>query len=302
MNAIEVYNLSVEYGSVKAVDNFSFTIPAGRIQTLVGPDGAGKTSIFRSISNLIEYTDGEVSILGFDLQKEFDRIKPLLGYMPQNFSLYPDLSVEENLFFYARMYGLSKNQAHITSEKLYQFSGLGDFKNRRAGALSGGMKQKLALSCNLIHDPKILILDEPTTGVDPLSRRQFWDILKALRDDGCTIFVSTPYMDEVELSDFAIFIHEGQKLAEGTPEQLANLFEGNVFQLSITATTQLMNALNNIRGLRPRRFGSSIHLYLDKDKNIESFRTELSQMQLSLDQFKPIKPELEDSFIQLMGE
>jgi ABC-type multidrug transport system ATPase subunit len=302
MNIIEVTNLSKSYGSLKAVDDFSFAVEKGTIVALVGPDGAGKTSIFRSACGLLTYDSGKITVAKYDIITEFENVKPLLGYMPQSFSLYPDLSVEENLYFYSGLYGLTGEQFAQKKKLLYDFSGLGPFSKRRAGALSGGMKQKLALSCALVHEPKILMLDEPTTGVDPLSRRQFWDILKNLRAGGSTIVVSTPYMDEVAMSDKAIFIYGGRKLAEGTPNELLAMFHGKVYKLDINPTPERMADLNRIEGLSSRRFGSSIHIYTPPDKSIERFHDALRNLGISHGDIVPMEPELEDTFIQFMGK
>lgn len=302
MSMIEVRSLNKSYGATKAVVDFSFTADEGEIVSLVGPDGAGKTSIFRAICGLIAYDSGEVIIGGADISKEFDRIKPILGYMPQTFSLYPDLSVEENLFFYAGIYGIARKEFHEKKEPLYDFSGLGPFAKRRAGALSGGMKQKLALSCALIHDPKVFVLDEPTTGVDPLSRRQFWELLKKLKSSGSAVVVSTPYMDEVELSDRAIFIHNGGKLSEGTPRELVRQFAGKVYLAEIHPTTERMEFLNGIEGLSARRFGSSLHIYTSRGAVIERFLGELLTVGIEERSLREVNPELEDVFIQRMGD
>jgi ABC-2 type transport system ATP-binding protein len=301
MNIIQISNISKNYGSLKAVEDFSLNGKNGTILALVGPDGAGKTTIFRAACGLVTLDSGAINIAGFDVAREFEMIKPLLGYMPQSFSLYPDLSVEENLYFYAGLFGLNKQRYNEKKKMLYEFSGLGPFYNRRAGALSGGMKQKLALSCALIHEPKILMLDEPTTGVDPLSRRQFWDILKNLRQSGSTIVVSTPYMDEVAMTDKAVFIYQGKRLAEGTPSELVGMFKGEVYQLNISPTPATMEALNRIEGLKSRRFGSSVHIYTPSGTPIERFHEALESLGISLVKIEPIKAELEDTFIQLMA-
>lgn len=301
MNFVEVNNLSKTYGDLDALSDFSFFVKREEILALVGPDGAGKTSIFRALCNLINYDSGEIKIAGYDLSTEFEKVKPLLGYMPQTFSLYPDLSVEENLSFYAGLFGLKRKQFEIKKKRLYEFSGLGPFANRRALALSGGMKQKLALSCNLIHDPEMLLLDEPTTGVDPLSRRQFWDILKTLRQSGSTIVVSTPYMDEVGLSDRAIFIFQGRKIAEGTPPELVQQFRGNVYRANVIPSAEYMDQLNRIEGMVARRFGSSMHLYTGEEHSIEYFQDRLTSLGIKQDVIEQVEPDLEDTFIQLMG-
>lgn len=301
MIPIEVRNLTKKYGSLTAVDDFSLTVGESEIVALVGPDGAGKTSLFRSICGLIHFDSGEVHISGYSVTADFEKIKPLLGYMPQTFSLYPDLSVEENLRFYAGLFELSHDEFETRKKSLYRFSGLEPFCNRRAANLSGGMKQKLALSCNLIHNPKILILDEPTTGVDPLSRRQFWDILKSLRDDGSSIAVSTPYMDEVTLANRAIFIHGGKKLAEGTPDELAARYRGSVFRLQVEPTADQMYQLKQIDGINAHRFGTLVHLYAPETTDRDEIVRKLSALDIGGDLVEKIPAELEDVFIQLMG-
>ncbi len=302
MIAVAVENLAKSYGKLAAVRDFSFTADEGRIVAIVGPDGAGKTSLFRAICGLISFDAGKVEIAGNDVTTHFDNIKPLLGYMPQAFSLYPDLSVEENLRFYAGLFGLSSRQFDDKKVPLYEFSGLGPFRTRRAGNLSGGMKQKLALSCALVHDPKVLILDEPTTGVDPLSRRQFWDILKSLRDGGSTIVVSTPYMDEVAMANHAIFMHQGSKLAEGTPEYLAGIYDGKVYRIRIEPTTESMDRIQAIEGIEVRRFGAELHAYTGNDIATETFMAKLNAIGIESDRMELIPAELEDVFIQLMGK
>jgi len=302
MSIVEVNNLTKSYGLLKAVDNFSFTADKGEIVALVGPDGAGKTSTFRATCNLISYDKGEIKIAGYNVSQDFEKIKPLLGYMPQTFSLYPDLSVEENLHFYAGLFGLSRQQFNEKEKLLYEFSGLGPFHNRRAGALSGGMKQKLALSCALIHDPEVLVLDEPTTGVDPLSRSQFWNILKNLRDGGSAIVVSTPYMDEVVLSNRAIFIYKGSKLVEGTPRELTEKFAGKVYRADVNPTFERMEQLNKIREIISRRFGSAMHIYTPENRSIEDYYDDLRQIGIEPNLISPVPPELEDIFIQFMGK
>lgn len=302
MSVVSVEKLSKSYGPVAAVQEFSFAASEGEIVALVGPDGAGKTSLFRSICGLIGFDAGQVTIAGFDILTQFDKIKPLLGYMPQTFSLYPDLSVEENLRFYAGLFGLKRRQFDTKKKRLYEFSGLGPFHGRRAGNLSGGMKQKLALSCSLIHDPKVLILDEPTTGVDPLSRRQFWEILKALRAGGSTIVVSTPYMDEVALSDRTVFMHEGAKLAEGTPEQLARLYKGKVYSVRVEPTTEQVRKLESLGGIDVRRFGAALHIYISGETSPDDFYGRLQTVGIEPDRVELIPAELEDVFIQLMGK
>jgi len=267
---------------------------------LVGPDGAGKTTLIRCLCHLVTPDTGRMTVAGHDVGQEFEKIKPMLGYMPQHFSLYPDLSVEENLKFYGGINGLSRHRFIQKCDQLYAFSNLAPFANRRASALSGGMKQKLALSCALIHSPEVLILDEPTTGVDPLSRRQFWEILLQLKSEGVTILVSTPYMDEAARVDRACFIFGGKKLTEGEPDQLAARFDGRIYRYEGEPTDSLVNGINAIEGLTSRRFGAALHIYTATGISIESFRTPLEQFNIDTEQLIPVPADLEDRFIQLM--
>ncbi len=301
MNVVTVDKVVKTYGDLTAVAGLSFQAGEREILALVGPDGAGKTSLFRSMCGLVVFDSGGIEIMGHDVASDFDRIKKLLGYMPQTFSLYPDLSVEENLRFYAGLFGLGRHRFNEKKGPLYEFSGLGPFRGRRAGNLSGGMKQKLALSCALIHDPKVLILDEPTTGVDPLSRRQFWNILKTLRDGGATIIVSTPYMDEVERADRAVFVHRGKKLAEGTPDELARRYEGGVYRVKIEPTAERVRELSGVEGIAARRFGATLHVYTSVSMSMDELRGKLAGRGIEPDLVEKIDPELEDTFIQLMG-
>jgi len=300
MATISVKNLSHAYGSVKAVSDFSFEVDKGISYALVGPDGAGKTTIIRALCNLLTPDAGEIQLGGIDVATDFDKVKKKLGYMPQTFSLYPDLSVEENLTFYGGIYGVTGARYVEKRNALYEFSRLKPFADRRARDLSGGMKQKLALSCALIHDPELLILDEPTTGVDPLSRRQFWDILAEFKKQGVTIIVSTPYMDEVARTDRACFVFRGGKLAEGTPEELTRLYQGEIYYVDRLPTTPLLDKLNLIEHVVARRFGTGLHLYLDMGQHPGDIATEITQAGLGVDDLMSVTPDLEDSFIQLM--
>jgi ABC-2 type transport system ATP-binding protein len=299
---ITVDHLSVSYGNLKAVQDFSFSVKSGEIYSLVGPDGAGKTTIIRSICRLLNPDSGSVTFDGIDAFRDYEKVKPLIGYMPQSFSLYPDLSVEENLKFYSGIYGYSGPSFREKREYLYSFSNLKPFAMRRAGALSGGMKQKLALSCALIHDPKVLILDEPTTGVDPVSRRQFWEILEDLREHGAAIIVSTPYMDEVLRCNRAAFIFDGHKLAEGTPLELSALFEGKVYYLNVEPKQNIVEAINSISGLSAQRFGAGLHIYLNPGDSIENYRSSLDRAGIELKDLDEVSVVLEDAFIRLLQD
>jgi len=293
-------NLVKKYGALTALDRFSLSVEAGSICALVGPDGAGKTTMIRILCRLLDPDSGTVTIDGSDIAHDFEKVKPMLGYMPQQFSLYPDLSIEENLTFYAGLYGITGEHYRNKRDSLYEFSNLAPFASRRAGALSGGMKQKLALSCALIHDPRLLILDEPTTGVDPLSRRQFWEILLQLKTQGVTILVSTPYMDEVARCDRAAFILNGRKLAEDSPAGLINSFAGRIYYVNCSPSTALLEQINRLHGLSAIRFGAGIHLYLGADDRIEKHTDALVALGIHPEQVMSTNADLEDRFIQLM--
>lgn len=221
---ISIQNVSKSFGEVVANLNLNLDIPDGKLVGLLGPDGAGKTTLMRMICSLMSPDQGQI-LLG-NLHTVFDRsrIRSMIGYMPQRFSLYPDLTVEQNILFFANLFGVGEIEKKKRIEELYKFSRLGPFKKRQAGALSGGMKQKLALSCNLIHTPAYLILDEPTFGVDPVSRQEFWELIQEIKSQGTTIFVSTPYLDEAELFDLAVLMFKGKIIDYDRPEMLKSKY------------------------------------------------------------------------------
>lgn len=302
MSIVEVHNLTKSYGAIKAVDDLSMAFDKGEIVALVGPDGAGKTTTFRAICGLVDFDSGSITVAGLGVAREFAKVKSHLGYMPQIFSLYPDLSVAENLEFYAGIFGVGRKELAAKRETLYNFSGLGPFAGRRAGALSGGMKQKLSLSCALVHDPDVLILDEPTTGVDPVSRQQFWAILKDLRARGSAIAVATPYMDEVALSDKAVFMYGGKTLGSGSPAEFLARFGGHVYRVKATVGPKEFEALAAIRGLDSRRLGRAAYIYTRPGDRIGNHGSELAAAGFSLDEIEETSPNLEDVFIEMMSE
>jgi len=210
MNSIEIKNIYKSYKGAKALENISFEVKKGEIFGLIGPDGAGKTTLFRILTTLLLKDSGSASVEGFDVEKDYKAIRNIIGYMPGRFSLYQDLTVEENLNFFATIFGTTIKENYSLIRDIYVQ--IEPFKNRRAGKLSGGMKQKLALCCALIHRPEVLILDEPTTGVDAVSRREFWDLLKTYKNEGITTLVSTPYMDEAGLCERIALIQDGNIL------------------------------------------------------------------------------------------
>jgi ABC-2 type transport system ATP-binding protein len=220
MHAIEFEGIRKTFGTVEALRGVSCAVPEGSLFGLIGADGAGKTTLLRILVTLLCADKGSATVLGKNVEKDITSIRSAVGYMPQRFSLYGDLSVRENLRFFADVFGISPSERAIRMERLLSFSRLGPFVNRRAARLSGGMKQKLALSCALIHTPRLLVLDEPTTGVDPVSRKEFWDILFDLKKQGITIIISTPYMDEAALCDGLLLLHKGEVIKHGTPAEL----------------------------------------------------------------------------------
>jgi ABC-2 type transport system ATP-binding protein len=229
MTAIHVSGLRKEYGPTVALASIGFEVGRAEMFGLIGPDGAGKTTLIRILCSLLDPDAGQCRVLDIPVDREPEKIRSVIGYMPQRFSLYPDLTVDENLRFFADLFRVPKAERRQRSGELLAFSRLTPFVKRRAGQLSGGMKQKLALSCALIHTPRVLMLDEPTTGVDPVSRREFWDILGKLRADGVTILVSTPYMEEAELCDRVALMHRGRVLTTGRARDIAAGFPGTVF-------------------------------------------------------------------------
>lgn len=224
MNIIQIENLVKNFGNLQALKGITLNVTQGDIYGLLGPDGAGKSTLIRILSTVLEPGAGKVMVCGKDVQTRYEQIKEQIGYMPQRFGLYEDLTVVENLDFFADIFGLSKQERQTRFQRFLGFSGLLPFQNRLAGNLSGGMKQKLGLACVLIHHPQLLLLDEPTNGVDPVSRREFWEILAEMKKEGLSIFVSTAYMDEATLCDHVFLMHEGKIIQSDTPQNIIGSF------------------------------------------------------------------------------
>lgn len=239
--SIIVENISKSYDKVQALKNVTFQVDKGELFGLIGPDGAGKTTLFRILTTLLIANEGKASIAGFDVVSEYKNIRNSVGYMPGRFSLYQDLTVEENLQFFATIFGATIEENYDLIKDIY--IQIEPFKNRRAGKLSGGMKQKLALSCALIHKPKVLFLDEPTTGVDPVSRKEFWDMLKRLQQKGITMLVSTPYMDEAALCDRVALIQDGNILEINTPKNVVKKYPKELYNIKASNMYQLLEKL-----------------------------------------------------------
>jgi ABC-type multidrug transport system ATPase subunit len=300
MKTITVNNLNKSYKEVKAIENISFEVEKGEIFGLIGPDGAGKTTIFRILTTLILADKGEANILGFDIIKDYKEIRKIIGYMPGRFSLYQDLTVEENLNFFASVFGTTIQENYELVKEIYQQ--IEPFKKRKAGALSGGMKQKLALSCAMIHKPEILILDEPTTGVDAVSRKEFWEMLRTLKKSGITILVSTPYMDEASLCDRVALIQKGKIMQINTPIKIVEDYQMPLYSVKSNNIYDLLNHLRQFEYTNSAyAFGQYVHFTAKEQmNNISDLKSYLEQNKLQNIVIKQIKPNIEDCFMALM--
>jgi ABC-type multidrug transport system ATPase subunit len=292
---IEVHNLSKSYGGVRALKDLSFEVERGEIYGIIGPDGAGKTTLFRILATLMLADSGSAKVDGLDVVRDFSEIRRRIGYMPGRFSLYQDLTVEENLIFFATLFGTTVSENRYLVENIYKQ--IEPFKDRKAGKLSGGMKQKLALSCALIHKPAVLFLDEPTTGVDPVSRKEFWEILRSLKAQGLTILASTPYMDEASLCDRIALIQNGEFMTIDTP---ANIIAAYPDPLWSVRTDRMHSLLEDLRGWPLIRtafsFGENIHITATSDNGIEAYLATKGHSDIEI---KPVQPSIEDCFMRL---
>lgn len=303
MHDVVLENITKTYdkGSVKAVQQVSFSVERGELFGLIGPDGAGKTTIFRILTTLLLPDSGTAGVNGLDVVKDFKTIRKRVGYMPGKFSLYQDLSIEENLKFFATVFGTTIEENYDIIKDIYVQ--LEPFKDRRAGALSGGMKQKLALCCALIHRPEVLFLDEPTTGVDVVSRREFWEMLQNLKKQGLTILVSTPYMDEANLCDRIALIQKGEILSINTPEEIINQYPGELYGVRAVKMSQLLKDLRELPEIKScYSFGDFHHFSLKEEmdeveKKLKEILAAKGHQEIRI---KKIEPTIEDRFIQLM--
>jgi ABC-2 type transport system ATP-binding protein len=302
MNTIELKNIVKTYPTEKtkitAVDDVSFSVKKGELFGLIGPDGAGKSSIFRILTTLLLADSGSASVMEMDIVNDYKKIRNIVGYMPGRFSLYQDLTVEENLEFFATIFNTTIEADYNLIADIY--IQLEPFKKRRAGKLSGGMKQKLALCCALIHKPKVLFLDEPTTGVDPVSRKEFWEMLKRLKEQGISILVSTPYMDEAKLCDRIALIQNSKILEINTPQNIVDRFENNLYAVRSDNMFELLKDLRSFPKTKSCfAFGDKHHLVLnDNNFDLDELKTYL-QNQNNLE-IKKIEPGIEDCFMRLM--
>ncbi len=301
---IRLANVTRNFGELKAVDSLSFEVGRGEIFGLLGPDGAGKTTTLRMLCGLLDPTAGELTIDSLNVATHIDEVKDRIGYMAQRFGLYVDLTVEENMLFYSDLFGLNPRERDPLMASLLEMTRMAEFRSRPAGKLSGGMKQKLALMCTLLHKPSVLLLDEPTNGVDPLSRRDFWKILHALVEDGLTVLVTTAYLDEAERCDRLGLMYSGRLIRTGTPDELRESVRPLCYKVETTARREAhawLQGREGVTGAEPA--GASLHLYSG------ATQTALADLARSLSAamgveavIQPIEPTLEDAFITLIRQ
>lgn len=304
MTAIKMENLTKQFGDLTAVDNLTISVAEGELFGLVGSDGAGKTTTMRMLTAIMDPTSGDAWIMGRHVQREPQAVKDKIGYMSQRFGLYPDLSVQENIHFYADIFGLPRKGREAIIEELLSFSNLTPFRKRKAGDLSGGMKQKLGLSCALVHTPRVLFLDEPTNGVDPVSRRDFWRILYRLHKEGVAIFVSTAYLDEADRCDRVGLIHNGRLLACDTPANLRKLMHGAILEVRTSEPRNAARLLRRGLGeISVGLFGDKVHVVTnDPDKTLKAAETIMKDQGVPLLSVRAVEPGLEDVVISLLNE
>lgn len=299
MKAAEANSITHRYGNITAVDDVSFGVNDGEIFGFIGPDGAGKTTLFRIAATLIIPSGGRMTLFGLNVVSDFRELRNHIGYMPGRFSLYTDLTVEENLQFYATIFGTSIRENYHLIEPIYRQ--IEPFRKRRAGRLSGGMKQKLALSCALIHKPRILILDEPTTGVDAVSRTEFWEMLEGLKKEGITILVSTPYMDEALRCDRIALMQQGKLMGIDTPSAIRASYGKRIYAVSHPERYRLLMALRAITGVvSPEPFGEAVHINLREWATAEEVKRSLQLAGLENAELTEITPGIEDVFLEMM--
>jgi ABC-2 type transport system ATP-binding protein len=303
--AVLAEHLVRRFGSFTAVDDLSFRIEKGEIFGFLGPNGSGKTTVIKMLTGLLPLTSGTAIVEGIDVRKDAEGVRENIGYMSQNFSLYSDLTVSENLTFYGRIYGLSPERLRKRMDEIVQLNNLGPYLNRLAAQLSGGWKQRLALGCAMLHEPKLIFLDEPTAGIDPVARRQLWDLLFELSAHGITFFVTTHYMDEAERCSHVAYIYYGKMIADGTPETLRELPDvqpPGTYRVEVTTTevTRALRFARTIAGVRSATiFGQSIHALIDDHLDLEQLRAQLEKNHVVVAEIRPLAPTLEDVFVEL---
>ncbi len=301
---IQTHGLTRDFKKLRAVDGLDLTIRKGELFGLIGPDGAGKTTTLRLLAGLLKITEGTATVVGHDLAHKPEAIKPQIGYMAQRFSLYAELSVAENLSFFAELYDVPSAERASRTERLLSFAGLTPFKTRRAEHLSGGMKKKLALACTLIHAPPVLLLDEPTTGVDPVSRREFWDILTELYTAGTTVVVSTPYMDEADRCSRVGLLHQGRLVRCDPPQIIRTQMEGELIELQTEDWRAARTLADDLPGIRQvQTYGESLHLLVDDaEARLPEIAAQLNREGIDVRSLRRTRPRMEEAFIWLVRD
>jgi ABC-type multidrug transport system ATPase subunit len=303
--AISARGLVRTFGKFTAVKGISFEVAKGEIFGFLGPNGSGKTTVIKMLTGLLPLSGGEATVEGLNVRTDSERVRERIGYMSQNFSLYPDLTVTENLTFYGRVYSLSAQQLKNRMKEVIELNELGPYLNRLAAQLSGGWKQRLALGCAMLHEPKLLFLDEPTAGIDPVARRQLWDLLFELSGHGITFFVTTHYMDEAERCSHVAYIYYGKLIADGTPNSLRELPDvqpqGTIrVEITTPEVTRALRLVRQIPGIRSATiFGQSIHALIEDSFDLEDLREQLLKNGMAVAEIRPLAPSLEDVFVEL---
>jgi ABC-2 type transport system ATP-binding protein len=295
-------DLTKRFKDLAAVDGVDLTIRRGEIFGLLGPDGAGKTTTIRMLCAIMDPSQGSASVAGYDTVKQPEEIKKRIGYMAQQFSLYGDLTVLENLVFFADIFEVEKQQREERIARLLEFARLTEFQSRRAAHLSGGMQKKLALACTLVHRPEIILLDEPTTGVDPVSRREFWDILTELHLEGVTLFVSTPYMDEAERCSRVALMFEGEIIVCDVPEKIKGLVEGELLEMRPDKLREAGRLLENVPGvIEVQTYGDLLHVFVDDaSRSTLVIEGALADAGITVQGLRQTRPRMEEAFISLI--
>jgi ABC-2 type transport system ATP-binding protein len=303
--AISADHLVRRFGEFTAVNDVSFRVRKGEIFGFLGPNGSGKTTVIKMLTGLLPLTSGDATVQGIDVRKDPETVREHIGYMSQNFSLYSDLTVTENLTFYGRVYGLSPERLRKRMDAIIQLNGLSPYLNRLSAQLSGGWKQRLALGCAMLHEPTLIFLDEPTAGIDPVARRQLWDLLFELSAQGITFFVTTHYMDEAERCSHVAYIYFGKVIADGTPDELRELPDVKpvgTYRVEITAphVTSALRVARTLPGIRSATiFGQSVHALIDDNLDLEHLRAQLMKHDVVVAEIRPLAPSLEDVFVEL---
>jgi len=306
--AISARHLVRRFGDFIAVNDVSFRVEKGEIFGFLGPNGSGKTTVIKMLTGLLPLSAGEATVQGIDVRTDPETVRENIGYMSQNFSLYSDLTVSENLIFYGRIYGLDPQRLRRRMDEVIQLNGLGPYLHRLSAQLSGGWKQRLALGCAMLHQPSLIFLDEPTAGIDPVARRQLWDLLFDLSAHGITFFVTTHYMDEAERCSHVAYIYFGKVIADGTPDALRELPDVNpdkTYRVEITAphVTQALRAARTIPGIRSATiFGQSVHALIDDSLDLDHLRALLLSHDVTVAEIRPLAPSLEDVFVELTSK